>query len=66
MTSPKLPVKVNFPLPFVLELSINNMSPPVLVQARPVTTPGITCSEYFLGSIPGPNDFITSSLEIVT
>ena len=39
ITSPKFPVRVNFPFPGVSDVSINKMSPPVGVQARPVTTP---------------------------
>merc|ERR1712224_793400 len=41
MTSPKLPVKVSLPFPFVFDVSINRISPPVLVHAKPVTTPGV-------------------------
>ena len=64
ITSPRFPVSVNLPFPLVFEVSINKISPPVLVQANPVTTPGMICSEYFLGSIPGPKSFKTFSLVI--
>ena len=39
ITSPNEPVRVSFPVPLVRELSINKISPPTLVQAKPVTTP---------------------------
>ena len=40
ITLPKLPVKVNLPpVPLLNELSMNRISPPTDVQAKPVTTP---------------------------
>jgi hypothetical protein len=40
MTSPSEPVSVSPPLPFILVASMNRISPPVAVHARPVATPG--------------------------
>ena len=39
ITSPRFPVTITFPLPLLIELSINKISPPTGVQASPVTTP---------------------------
>ena len=39
ITSPNWPVIWTFPSPFVLDVSINRISPPALVHASPVTTP---------------------------
>ena len=40
MTVPKFPVMVRFPFPSLKILSMNRISPPTCVQAKPVTTPG--------------------------
>ena len=40
ITSPSWPVSTSCPLPFILVASMNRMSPPTGVQARPVATPG--------------------------
>ncbi len=40
MTSPSCPVRTRLPLPCILVASMNRMSPPTGVQARPVATPG--------------------------
>ena len=40
ITVPKFPVMVKLPFPLLKILSINKISPPTLVQAKPVTTPG--------------------------
>ena len=39
ITVPKFPVKVSVPFPLEINDSINKISPPTEVQARPVTTP---------------------------
>ena len=46
ITFPKFPVILNFPLPLLKELSINKMSPPTEVHAKPVTTPAISLFKY--------------------
>jgi hypothetical protein len=40
MTSPSCPVISSRPLPFIRDVSMNKMSPPTGVHARPVATPG--------------------------
>ena len=40
ITSPSWPVRIRRPLPGIRVLSMNRMSPPTGVQARPVATPG--------------------------
>ena len=40
ITSPSWPVRISLPVPGVREASMNRMSPPTEVQARPVATPG--------------------------
>ena len=39
MTSPNLPVIVNFPLPIDRITSTDNISPPTSVHAKPLVTP---------------------------
>ena len=64
MTLPKLPVIVRFPFPFDKIDSINKISPPTLVQAKPVTTPATLLFSYLSRSNRGlPKISITSSLE---
>ena len=41
ITFPRLPVIVNCPLPSEIADSINRISPPADVQAKPVTTPAV-------------------------
>ena len=40
ITSPNCPVNVKPPFPFIFDDSINKISPPAAVHAKPVTTPG--------------------------
>ena len=40
ITSPSWPVRISLPLPGMRVASMNRMSPPTGVQARPVATPG--------------------------
>ncbi len=61
MTSPRFPVRVSLPVPFVSEVSIKRISPPVGVQARPVTTPATSLSLYLSFSCEGPKIFSTSA-----
>ncbi len=48
ITSPKFPVNVNLPplFPLLKLTSINNISPPTEVHAKPVTTPATSLSWY--------------------
>ena len=63
MTSPKLPVRVSLPLPGLRLASINKISPPTDVQAKPVTTPATSFPSYkSLSKIGAPNIFSTSAL----
>ena len=49
ITFPRFPVMVRFPFPLLKMLSMNKMSPPTEVQAKPVTTPGTSIiSDEFL------------------
>ena len=64
ITVPKFPVMVRFPFPFDKIDSIYSISPPTLVQAKPVTTPATSLLSYLSRSnLGGPNTLITSSLE---
>ncbi len=54
ITVPKLPVMVKFPLPLERMDSINKISPPTLVQAKPVTTPATLLFSYLSRSSFGP------------
>ena len=56
---------VNPPLPFETIDSINKISPPTLVQAKPVTTPATSLFSYLSRSkCDGPNTFSIISTEI--
>ena len=62
ITLPKLPVMVMVPLPGEINDSINNISPPTLVQANPVTTPATSLLSYLSLIILGaPRTLIISS-----
>ena len=41
ITSPSFPVSFSAPFPGILVDSINNISPPNAVHAKPITTPGV-------------------------
>ena len=60
MTIPKFPVMVMAPFPFEIKDSINKISPPTDVQAKPVTTPATSLFSYLSRSIRG--DFNTSKI----
>ncbi len=62
ITSPRFPVSVSLPLPLVIEDSMNKTSPPILVQARPVTTPSVLWSIDLTFDLPEPRMENKSSL----
>ncbi len=64
ITFPRLPVIERLPFPFDKIDSINNISPPTRVQAKPVTTPATLLFSYLSRSNLGlPKISTTSSLE---
>ena len=66
ITLPKFPVIESFPFPFDNIDSINKISPPTLVHAKPVTTPAISLFSYLsLDNLAGPNISIKSSVLIL-
>ena len=66
ITLPKLPVIESLPFPFDKVDSINNISPPTLVHANPVTTPAISFDSYLsLKSLAGPSISVSISGEIL-
>ena len=67
ITFPKFPVKVSSPLPLEIIDSINKISPPTRVHARPVTTPAISLFSYLsLSSFGAPNISMICSFDIFT
>ena len=63
ITFPKLPVKVRLPFPLEIMDSINKISPPTLVQAKPVTTPATSLFSYLsLSNFGAPNTSTIISL----
>ena len=66
ITFPRLPVMVREPLPSDRILSMKRISPPTLVQARPVTTPDISAiSEEFDWDIGTPKISSICSIDIL-
>ena len=55
ITFPKFPVMVIVPFPFEIKDSINKISPPTDVQAKPVTTPATSLFSYL--SLSNLGDF---------
>ena len=53
ITSPRWPVRVRRPLPFMIEASTKSTSPPVAVQARPVAIPTASFLSRSSGSVFG-------------
>ena len=61
MTLPKFPVSVKTPFPFEMVDSINKISPPTCVHAKPVTTPATSLFSYLSLSRGAPKILIKSS-----
>ena len=64
ITFPRLPVIVRPPFPLERILSMNKMSPPTLVQAKPVTTPGTSVISDNVFGLGTPRISSTFSIEI--
>ncbi|MNY53136.1 hypothetical protein D3C86_1888670 [compost metagenome] len=64
ITFPRFPVIVRAPFPFDKILSIKRMSPPTLVQAKPVTTPGTSVISAKVLGLGTPRISSTLSTEI--
>ena len=67
ITLPRLPVMFKLPFPLESIDSIKRISPPTLVQAKPVTTPATSLFSYLSRSNLGePKTSTTSSFVIFT